>query len=62
MYCGAGEVRQVAHSSLRLRESAKLGFGSAYGPAAAKGEGKGEKGYTGLAMLPNLVDRIMGGA
>jgi len=58
----AGEVRQVAHSSLRLRESAKLGFGSAYGPAAAKGEGKGEKGYTGLAMLPNLVDRIMGGA
>ena len=58
----AGEVRQVAHSSLRLREAAKLGFGNAFGPAESKGGAKAGKGYAGLAMLPNLVDRIMGGA
>ena len=61
----AGEVRQVAHSSLRLRESAKLGFGRAFGPSETKiagaKAGAGGKNYSGLAMLPNLVDRIMGG-
>ena len=58
----AGEVRQVAHSSLRLRESAKLGFGRAFGPSAGGGKADGQgKSYSGLAMLPNLVDRIMGG-
>ena len=61
----AGEVRQVAHSGLRLRESAKLGFDRAFGPAEAKGAaGKahgGGKSYGALSMLPNLVDRIMGG-
>jgi len=56
----AGEVRQVAHSPLRLRESAKLGFGRAFGPTEAKGAGHG-KNFSGMAMLPNLVDRIMGG-
>jgi DNA repair protein RadA/Sms len=29
----AGEIRPVAHGGLRLRESAKLGFSEAYGPA-----------------------------
>ena len=60
----AGEVRQVAHSSLRLRESAKLGFGRAFGPPDGNGggtRGGGGKSYGALAMLPNLVDRIMGG-
>ncbi|TCM22065.1 DNA repair protein RadA/Sms [Novosphingobium sp. PhB165] len=54
----AGEIRPVAHSSIRQRESAKLGFGSAFGPVATT---KPEKGldFTGLSMLPNLVDRIL---
>ncbi|MCC6828523.1 MAG: DNA repair protein RadA [Novosphingobium sp.] len=54
----AGEVRPVAHASLRQREAAKLGFGSAHGPA---GGGNGEKGmrYAPVALLPNLVDHIL---
>ncbi|WP_395333269.1 DNA repair protein RadA [Novosphingobium sp. BL-8H] len=57
----AGEIRPVAHSSIRQRESAKLGFGRAYGPVATA---KPEKGleFTGLSMLPNLVDRILADA
>jgi len=59
----AGEIRPVAHSSIRQRESAKLGFGRAYGPTGGTAAGKAgtEKGmkFTGLAMLPNLVDRIL---
>ncbi|MFC0685214.1 DNA repair protein RadA [Novosphingobium clariflavum] len=57
----AGEIRPVAHSSIRQRESAKLGFGRAYGPVATT---KPEKGleFTGMSMLPNLVDRILGDA
>ncbi|MDF2639826.1 MAG: hypothetical protein K0R64_2810 [Novosphingobium lindaniclasticum] len=57
----AGEIRPVSHSSIRQRESAKLGFGRAIGPAGgANGEGpaKGIQ-FTGLTMLPNLVDRIL---
>ncbi|MFM5916595.1 MAG: DNA repair protein RadA [Novosphingobium sp.] len=57
----AGEIRPVAHGSIRLRESAKLGFASAYGPADLPGA-KGQGRYAGLTLLPNLVDRIMGGA
>ena len=69
----AGEVRQVAHAGLRIREAAKLGFGRGFGPAEGAGaeaakeaNGRGaEKGavqvrYAGLRMLPNLVDRIVG--
>ncbi|MFM5884232.1 MAG: DNA repair protein RadA [Novosphingobium sp.] len=57
----AGEIRNVAHAGVRLREAAKLGFRNAYGPgdAAAKSD---EARFHGLTMLPNLVDRIMGGA
>ncbi len=55
----AGEVRGVAHAALRLRESAKLGFPAAFGPAEAA---KGEVGlrFSPIRLLPNLVDRIMG--
>ncbi len=57
----AGEVRPVAHSGIRRREAAKLGFTQAIGPPAA-GEKLGANTYAGLTMLPNLVDRILGGA
>lgn len=57
----AGEIRNVAHAGLRLREAGKLGFGQGYGPADLTGEAEGVR-YRGLALLPNLVDRIMGGA
>ncbi|MBF5092239.1 DNA repair protein RadA [Novosphingobium sp. NBM11] len=57
----AGEVRPVAHSSIRLKEAAKLGFSRAYGP-----DGSIEKvaglSYAPLRLLPNLVDRIVGGS
>ncbi|MBV1917633.1 MAG: DNA repair protein RadA, partial [Sphingomonadaceae bacterium] len=54
----AGEIRPVAHSALRQRESAKLGFDTAYGPPASSAK-EGVIGYTGLTVLPNLVDRIV---
>ena len=57
----AGEIRPVAHGGIRLREAAKLGFASAFGPADLPGA-KGQGRYAGLTLLPNLVDRIMGGA
>lgn len=57
----AGEIRPVAHSSIRQRESAKLGFARGFGPAGGPGPEKGMK-FTGLAMLPNLVDRILSDA
>ena len=57
----AGEIRPVAHGAIRLREAAKLGFASACGPAELPGKPGGTR-YAGLALLPNLVDRIMGGA
>jgi len=57
----AGEVRQVAHSSLRLREAAKLGFTLALGPADQKGGAEAGIRLAQVRRLPNLVDRIMGG-
>ena len=57
----AGEVRPVAHSGIRRREAAKLGFTRAIGPRAA-GEPESANAYAGLTMLPNLVDRILAGA
>jgi DNA repair protein RadA/Sms len=54
----AGEIRPVAHAGLRLRESAKLGFTSGYGPAEAEGGSPGFN-YRGLSQLANLVDRVM---
>jgi DNA repair protein RadA/Sms len=54
----AGEVRQVAHAGLRLREAAKLGFTLGHGPVEPDAA---EGGMTcrEVRMLPNLVDRIM---
>lgn len=57
----AGEIRPVAHSSIRLRESAKLGFGTSFGPTDAN-IGDAATRFTGLSLLPNLVDRIVGAA
>ncbi len=55
----AGEVRAVAHGSIRLRESAKLGFQAAYCPPETGPEVPGMRQYD-VAMLPRLVDRILG--
>jgi len=54
----SGEIRPVAHAELRLKESAKLGFESAWVP-------KGVKGGDGLKLaefgnLRQLVDQILG--
>ncbi len=57
----AGEIRPVAHAGLRLREAAKLGFGSGHGPADADGNSSGLN-YRGLSRLANLVDRVMAAA
>ncbi len=54
----SGEVRPVAHAPLRLRESAKLGFGRALAPAGmAATEGMRVAGY---ATLGALVDDLLG--
>lgn len=57
----AGEIRPVAHASLRLREAAKLGFARCYGPAGAAAGSAGAE-YRGLAALANLVDQVVGSA
>ena len=57
----AGEIRPVAHSDLRLREAAKLGFTRGYGPSDAK-TASSSLDYRGLGQLANLVDHIMGSA
>ena len=54
----AGEVRPVAHSSLRLREAAKLGFGKGFGPADTSA-GSPDLNYHGVKQLANLVDRVV---
>lgn len=55
----AGEIRSVAHAAIRQREAAKLGFGRAFGPTGSTpGQEKGLC-YDGLALLPNLVDRVL---
>jgi len=57
----AGEIRPVAHSAIRQREAAKLGFETAFGPCSSGGNDAGMC-FTGLATLGNLVDRIVSGA
>ena len=54
----SGEIRPVAHSGLRLKEAAKLGFETAWLP-------KGIRGGEGLQLaefgnLRQLVDQILG--
>jgi DNA repair protein RadA/Sms len=56
----AGEIRPVAHSPIRQRESAKLGFDIAYGPSGGSGS-ESNMNYNDVQMLPNLVDRILSG-
>ncbi|MEZ5708674.1 MAG: DNA repair protein RadA [Blastomonas sp.] len=55
----SGELRPVAHASLRLREAAKLGFEKALVPAALKAEGQGMR-LAGFSRLVNLVDHLLG--
>ncbi len=57
----AGEIRPVAHTPIRQREAAKLGFRSAFGPADANAC-QHDITFCPLTLLPNLVDRIMAGA
>ncbi len=57
----SGEIRPVAHSGLRLREAAKLGFSAGFGPSEAK-PGSSKLRYAELAQLTNLVDRVMANA
>ena len=55
----AGEIRPVAHTPLRLREAAKLGFAQGYGPSD-KGNASSSLRYRELGQLANLVDHVMG--
>jgi DNA repair protein RadA/Sms len=57
----AGEIRPVAHTELRLREAAKLGFAKGFGPVGAR-TGSGEIAYRGLQGLMNLVDQVVASA
>jgi DNA repair protein RadA/Sms len=54
----SGEVRPVAHASLRLKEAAKLGFDRAWVPSGtAKSAGIALAGFSNLR---GLVDQILG--
>ncbi len=55
----SGEVRGVAHAGLRLKESAKLGFGRALLPAAQR-EGSGAIAASGFSTVGALVDHLLG--
>lgn len=55
----SGEIRPVAHGSLRLKEAAKLGFDTALVPAALAEGGQGMR-LTGFRQLGNLVDHLLG--
>ena len=55
----AGEVRAVAHGGIRLREAGKLGFRDAYAPPESSQAVPGVRQHE-IAMLPGLVDRIVG--
>ena len=54
----SGEVRPVAHAGLRLKESNKLGFGSAWVPAGT--DGAGGISLAPFGKLKELVDQILG--
>ncbi|NML04407.1 DNA repair protein RadA [Sphingomonas sp. G-3-2-10] len=55
----SGEIRPVAHGSLRCREAAKLGFGRALAPAAMTKE-KGALSLSGFKDLGSFVDHLLG--
>jgi DNA repair protein RadA/Sms len=54
----SGEIRPVAHAGLRFKESAKLGFETAWLPKGIKG-GEGLK-LAEFSNLRELVDQILG--
>src|SRR5919199_1112098 len=54
----SGEIRPVAHAGLRLKESAKLGFETAWVPKGIKG-GEGLQ-LAEFASLRQLVDQVLG--
>jgi DNA repair protein RadA/Sms len=54
----SGEVRPVAHTALRLKEAAKLGFEEAWGPGGADAAAGIRTARFG--QLRGLVDRILG--
>ena len=54
----SGELRPVAHSGLRLKEAAKLGFARALVPAAVAD--KGPMTLAGFRTLGALVDHLLG--
>ena len=53
----SGEVRPVAHSGLRLKESAKLGFERAWVPGGVNAQGIATSGFKSLG---SLVDHVLG--
>ena len=55
----SGEVRPVAHSALRLREAAKLGFARAL-TSAATDKAKAGMALSGFAKLRDAVDHLLG--
>ena len=55
----SGEVRPVAHSAIRVRESAKLGFERAYAPSGCEA-GKSGMAISSFARLGGLVDKMLG--
>jgi len=55
----SGEIRPVAHASLRLRESHKLGFTRAYVPGSAT-EAPDGLALSNYATLGALVDQMLG--
>jgi DNA repair protein RadA/Sms len=54
----SGEIRPVAHAGLRFKESAKLGFETAWAPKAIKA-GEGLR-LAEFGNLRELVDQILG--
>jgi DNA repair protein RadA/Sms len=55
----SGEVRPVAHSAIRVRESAKLGFERALAPSGCDG-GKSGMTVSTFSRLGGLVDQLLG--
>lgn len=55
----SGEIRPVAHGTLRLKEAGKLGFSRALAPSAKSNDGTGV-GISGFASLARLVDTMLG--
>jgi len=55
----SGELRPVAHSALRIKEAAKLGFTRALVPSSVAGD-KSALGLSGFRTLGELVDHLLG--